>query len=65
MCGIPEFFWIAHNKDTLVVDHLQSRNGFFHWGLDFIGPFQDWELESITSFLNLFYHEGFCSEIVL
>ena len=35
--------------------NMQVRNDSTHWCLDFIRPIQDWELESLSSFLDLLY----------
>ena len=53
--GYPELFHIARNKDALVVDHMHYQNGAVSWVLNFTQPAQDWELESISSFLDLLY----------
>ncbi len=50
-----KLFRLARNKDTLVADHMQYRNDTVHWVLDFIRPVQDWELESMSSSLDLLY----------
>ena len=49
-----DLYWIARDKDALVAHHLQVRNGSVHWWLDFIWSVQDWELEILSSFLELY-----------
>lgn len=51
----PQLFCIACNKEAFVVDHLIFWNDTIHWTMNFIHTVQDWELESITSFLDLLY----------
>ena len=51
----PELYRIARDKDALVSAHFQVRNEQIHWSLDFVRATQDWELESIASFLDLLY----------
>ena len=36
-------------------DHMDSRNGCLHWELQFSRSIQDWELESVSTFLDLLY----------
>lgn len=38
-----------------MADHLQIRNASIHWELDSSRSVQDWELESIVSYLDLLY----------
>ena len=37
------------------MDHMRFQNGAVSWVLNFTRPAQDWELESISSFLDLLY----------
>jgi hypothetical protein len=53
--GYPDLFRIARDKEALVVDHMCFQNGVVSWVLNFTRPAQDWELESIASFLKLLY----------
>ena len=50
-----ELYRLARDKNALVATHMQVRLDSAHWSLDFIRDIQDWELESITSFLDLLY----------
>jgi hypothetical protein len=40
------------------VDHIHYQNDSVTWLLNFIHPAQDWELESISSFIDLLYKSG-------
>uniref|UniRef100_A0A2N9I786 Reverse transcriptase domain-containing protein n=1 Tax=Fagus sylvatica TaxID=28930 RepID=A0A2N9I786_FAGSY len=51
----PELFRITRNKEALVREHLQYHNGEVSWVMNFIRPIQDWEEESISSFLDVLY----------
>uniref|UniRef100_A0A2N9I0X5 Reverse transcriptase zinc-binding domain-containing protein n=1 Tax=Fagus sylvatica TaxID=28930 RepID=A0A2N9I0X5_FAGSY len=51
----PELFHIAWHKDAFVGDLLRYQNGAVSWVLNFIHHVQDWELESVSSFLELLY----------
>ena len=51
----PEPFWLAQNKNALVGDYMDSRNGCLHWELQFSCSVQYWELESVSTFLDLLY----------
>jgi hypothetical protein len=51
----PELFWLARNKNALVGDYMDSRNGCLHWELQFSCSVQYWELESVSTFLDLLY----------
>ena len=53
--GFPELFRIARNKEALVRDHIRYQNGGVFWDLNLTRHAQDWELEAISSFLELLY----------
>ena len=59
--GIPlkdlflELYRITRDKDAFVAKHLRIRNDKIHWEMDFICSIHDWELESISTFLDLLY----------
>ena len=50
-----DLFRITRNKEALVKEHLQYRNEVVSCVLNFIRPIQDWEVESLSSFLDLLY----------
>ena len=51
----PDLYRIARDKDALISAHLQVRNNQILWNLDFVRAAQDWEFESIASFLDRLY----------
>jgi hypothetical protein len=51
----PDLYPITRDKEALVAKHLRIRNDKIHWELDFIRSIHDWELESISNFLDLLY----------
>ena len=51
----PDLFSIAANKEADVADYLMIRNGNIHWEVTFEQNLQDWEMESLTSFLDRIY----------
>jgi hypothetical protein len=60
-------FCLAKNKDAFVADHLQHHNSSTHWEIQFIRLVHDWELESITTFLDLLYSSlviGYSEDVV-
>ncbi len=53
--AFSKLYRLARDKNALVATHMQVRLDSAHWSLDFIRDVQDWDLESITSFLDLLY----------
>uniref|UniRef100_A0A2N9HC79 Reverse transcriptase domain-containing protein n=1 Tax=Fagus sylvatica TaxID=28930 RepID=A0A2N9HC79_FAGSY len=53
--GFPELYRIARNKEAFVMDHLHYHNERVSWVLNFTRHVQDWELEAVSSFLELLY----------
>ena len=51
----PELYQTKRVKEAFVVIHLWVRNAAVHWELDFTRLIQDWEMESVTNFLDLIY----------
>jgi hypothetical protein len=51
----PELYRLARNKDAFIGDYMEHRNGSIHWQLQLTCSVQDWEVESISSFLDLLY----------
>lgn len=53
----PELYGISQDKGTAVADLMNNPNGFLQWDFYFIRPVQDWELESLSNFMefNLLY----------
>jgi hypothetical protein len=49
------YYSIARDKEALVSDYSDSSGTYTHWNSSFIRAIQDWELESLDSFLNLLY----------
>lgn len=56
--SFPELFRIRRVPNAYVKNHLQFYNDVLHWELDFVLQDQDWELESIPTFLELLYVKG-------
>jgi hypothetical protein len=53
--AFPDLFSIAADKEAAVADYLMIRNGNIHWEVTFERNLQDWEIESLTSFLDRIY----------
>uniref|UniRef100_A0A2N9I6K3 Membrane magnesium transporter n=1 Tax=Fagus sylvatica TaxID=28930 RepID=A0A2N9I6K3_FAGSY len=55
--AFPDLYRIVRHKDAVVGDLLHSQNGVVTWLFDFIRHVQDWELESVNSFLEVLIFE--------
>lgn len=53
MVLFPELNRITQDKVAFVASHLRLQNEVGHWELDFIRLIQDWELESVSNFLDI------------
>ena len=53
--AFPDLFSIAAYKDAAAANLMSVRNGKLHWEVTFVRNLQDWEIESLVSFLDLLY----------
>ena len=53
--SFPKLYHIASNRGTFVADHMRQRNNSTFWDMNFIWAVQDWELESLSIFLDTLY----------
>ncbi len=55
MVSFLELYQITQDKAAFVANHLRVQNGVVHWEMDFIRLPQDWEMKSVSKFLDLLY----------
>ena len=51
----PELYCIACNKEAVVADFVHFRGDSVHWEVNYTQLVQDWELESVSSFLEVLH----------
>uniref|UniRef100_A0A2N9GZ95 Reverse transcriptase zinc-binding domain-containing protein n=1 Tax=Fagus sylvatica TaxID=28930 RepID=A0A2N9GZ95_FAGSY len=53
--AFPALYSIALNKEAAVADYMQFSHGNLSWEVEFVRNLQDWELDSLVSFLARLY----------
>ena len=53
-----ELFGFSSVKDSSIADVLRLSNGVSHWDVRLSRLAQDWELESLISFMDLIYSKS-------
>lgn len=53
--SFPKLFNISRDKEVYVVDLMKFPNGVLYWDMEFLCAVQDWELESLSTFMDVIY----------
>lgn len=53
--AFPELFRISRDKETSIVGVMHFHDGMLNWDVQFTRLVQDWDLESLTAFMDLVY----------
>ena len=53
--AFPALYSIASNKEATVAEYMQFSHGNLSWEVEFVRNLQDWELDSLVSFLARLY----------
>jgi len=51
----PKLFKINSAKDAYVADLMKFPDGVLYWDMEFLHAIQDWELESLSNFMDVIY----------
>lgn len=51
----PDLFSVSRSKDVWVADNLQFRDENIHWNVIVIRPVQDWEVDVVFLFFEMYY----------
>ena len=54
--NFPEMYGIAWERDVSVTELISFSGETYHCNVNFIRSGQDWELESVASFMDLLYY---------
>ena len=53
--AFPELFRISRDKETSIVGVMHFHDGMLNWDVQFTRLVQDWDLESLTAFMDVVY----------